>query len=235
MTSEAYVLPFDHLRMQDVGPCGRQERLPRRDDQPAVPPRACACPAGFATTAAAFRDFLGANELAAKIDGLLKNLDVDDVKALAQAGATIRRWMVDAPFPAHLDAEVRKAYDRPVQWRGVRSVVRGTLVGDGRGSARRVLCRAAGNVSQHPRHRQPAGSDQARIRLAVQRPRDLLPRPQGFQPRRRGAVRRHSAHGAQRPWRRAASCSRWTPSPVSTRWCSSPRATAWARRWCRVR
>jgi pyruvate,water dikinase len=35
---------------------------------------------------------------------------VDDVKALTQAGATIRRWVVDAPFPAHLDAEVRKAY-----------------------------------------------------------------------------------------------------------------------------
>src|SRR6185503_562238 len=62
------------------------------------------------TTAAAFRDFLSANGLAAKIDGVLKTLDVDNVRALAQAGATIRKSIVDAPFPAQLDAQVRKAY-----------------------------------------------------------------------------------------------------------------------------
>src|SRR6202521_337393 len=109
MTSEAYVSPCDHLRMQDVARVGgKNASLGEMISQ--LGPLGVRVPGGFATTAAAFREFLGANGLAGKIDGLLQTLNVDDVKALAQAGATIRRWVVDAPFPPHLDSEVRKAY-----------------------------------------------------------------------------------------------------------------------------
>jgi pyruvate,water dikinase len=48
-------------------------------------------PAGFATTAFAFREFLEHNQLTQKIIERLKDLNIDDVKALAQAGEEVRR------------------------------------------------------------------------------------------------------------------------------------------------
>ena len=47
-------------------------------------------PEGFATTAAAFREFLEANNLTEKINTLLDALDVSDVVELARVGAKIR-------------------------------------------------------------------------------------------------------------------------------------------------
>ena len=46
-------------------------------------------PGGFATTAAAYRDFLSTDGLDKRIHDLLDDLDVDDVDALAKAGRTI--------------------------------------------------------------------------------------------------------------------------------------------------
>nr|WP_316369705.1 phosphoenolpyruvate synthase [Candidatus Thiodiazotropha sp. CDECU1] len=67
-------------------------------------------PGGFATTAHAYREFLRHNGLAERIDPLLKALDVEDVTALAEAGKTIRQWVVDAPFPESLQVAVTEAY-----------------------------------------------------------------------------------------------------------------------------
>ncbi|MCU0940565.1 MAG: phosphoenolpyruvate synthase, partial [Burkholderiaceae bacterium] len=67
-------------------------------------------PDGFATTAAAFRDFLRANDIETKINQRLAALDVDDVKALTVAGAQIRDWVIAAPLPAQLEAEIRSFY-----------------------------------------------------------------------------------------------------------------------------
>ena len=44
-------------------------------------------PGGFATTAQAYRDFLGKDDLAGRIKAELDALDVDDVAALARTGA----------------------------------------------------------------------------------------------------------------------------------------------------
>lgn len=67
-------------------------------------------PGGFATTSQAYRDFIDANNLNERIHDLLDTLDVDDVNALAQAGAQIRQWIMDAEFPAKLDADIRAAF-----------------------------------------------------------------------------------------------------------------------------
>jgi pyruvate,water dikinase len=67
-------------------------------------------PDGFATTADAFRDFLDAAGLRPRIAAALDALDVDDVRALAQTGAQIRSWIVDAPFPARLEEEITKRF-----------------------------------------------------------------------------------------------------------------------------
>ncbi|MGA0342746.1 MAG: phosphoenolpyruvate synthase [Arenicellales bacterium] len=67
-------------------------------------------PDGFATTARAFRDFLELGGLESRINTRLAALDVDDVKALAQAGADIRSWILANPLPEPLETEIRHHY-----------------------------------------------------------------------------------------------------------------------------
>ena len=67
-------------------------------------------PDGFATTAHAFRDFLELGGLESRINTRLAALDVDDVKALAQAGADIRSWILANPLPEPLETEIRHHY-----------------------------------------------------------------------------------------------------------------------------
>jgi len=67
-------------------------------------------PGGFATTAQAYRDFLEQSGLNDRIHAALDALDVDDVNALAKTGAQIRQWVMEAEFPARLDAEIRTAF-----------------------------------------------------------------------------------------------------------------------------
>jgi len=63
-------------------------------------------PGGFATTAEAFREFLAAGGLAARIEARMKGLDADDVEALGRCGAEIRGWIEATPFPKQLEAEI---------------------------------------------------------------------------------------------------------------------------------
>lgn len=72
-------------------------------------------PGGFATTAQAYRDFIDANNLDARIHDLLDTLDTDDVNALAKAGSQIRQWIIEADFPEQLDADIRSAYAEMAQ------------------------------------------------------------------------------------------------------------------------
>src|SRR6185503_287209 len=65
-------------------------------------------PGGFATTAGAFREFVG--ELAPRIEEALRELDPKDVDALAKCGAQIRSWIVKQPFPADLEQEITSKY-----------------------------------------------------------------------------------------------------------------------------
>ena len=67
-------------------------------------------PGGFATTAAAYRDFLEADGLAERIVERLAPLDIEDVVHLAEAGREIRGWMLDAALPEALESAVREAY-----------------------------------------------------------------------------------------------------------------------------
>src|SRR5260370_12423874 len=64
-------------------------------------------PGGFATTADAFREFLSAGGVGARIAQRLEKLDPKDVTALAACGAEIRSWILKAPFPAVFEQEIR--------------------------------------------------------------------------------------------------------------------------------
>ncbi len=67
-------------------------------------------PGGFATTAAAYREFLRADDLDKKINQLLVALDVDDIDALTSAGAQIRNWILEAPLPQGLMDSIGSAW-----------------------------------------------------------------------------------------------------------------------------
>ena len=67
-------------------------------------------PDGFATTADAYREFIAENALEQRIADALEGLDVDDVRALARAGAAIREMVEASPLPKALEDDVRAAY-----------------------------------------------------------------------------------------------------------------------------
>ena len=67
-------------------------------------------PGGFATTAFAFRNFWRKTTSDARIAARLDTLDIDDVAALARAGAEIRGWIAAAPLPGALHAEIAGAF-----------------------------------------------------------------------------------------------------------------------------
>jgi pyruvate,water dikinase len=104
-----YVVPLEALRMTDVEVVGgKNASLGEMISQLAG--AGVKVPGGFATTALAFRDFLAHNRLTERIADRLASLNIDDVKALAQAGAEIRQWVAEAAMPERLDSEVREHY-----------------------------------------------------------------------------------------------------------------------------
>ena len=107
----ALVVPFEQLRMTDVDTVGgKNSSLGEMISQLAA--SGVRVPGGFATTAHAFREFLKASDLTGKINARLDNLNTDDVRALAEAGAEIRGWVESAPFPADLEAAIRAEFAR---------------------------------------------------------------------------------------------------------------------------
>jgi len=107
---QAYVVPFEQLRMTDVEIVGgKNASLGEMISQLAQ--AGVRVPTGFATTALAFRDFLHHSDLTERIAKRLETLDVDDVKALAEAGKEIRQWIVDAPLQPKLEADIRAGFD----------------------------------------------------------------------------------------------------------------------------
>jgi pyruvate, water dikinase len=106
-----YVRPLETLRMSDVATVGgKNASLGELISQ--LSATGVRVPGGFATTAEAFDRFLAHNELAGRIDGMLSAVDVDDVAALAKAGAQIRGLVEAASLPPELEREIRAEYDR---------------------------------------------------------------------------------------------------------------------------
>ncbi len=104
----ALVVPFENLRMSDVEVVGGKNAS--LGEMISQLPQGVRVPTGFATTAHAFREFLQYEGLAERISQRLAALDTEDVRALAEAGAEIRRWVEAQPFPADLEKAVRDAF-----------------------------------------------------------------------------------------------------------------------------
>ncbi len=109
MSKSEYVAGFEQLRMSDVNRVGgKNASLGEMIGQLAG--AGLRVPSGFATTAAAYRDFLAQNGLDKRIEHALAKLNVDDVNALTKAGAQIRQWIIDQPLPARLEQEIAQSY-----------------------------------------------------------------------------------------------------------------------------
>ncbi len=105
----AYVVPFERLGMGDVETVGgKNSSLGEMITNLAN--LGIDVPAGFATTATAYRDFLAQDGLAGRIEGLLATLDVDDVDRLAETGKQIRGWIAETPLPERLVEEITASY-----------------------------------------------------------------------------------------------------------------------------
>jgi pyruvate,water dikinase len=105
-----YVIPFADLRMSDVDKVGGKNAS--LGEMISQLPSSVRVPAGFATTADAFREFIAHDGLAGRINAALDALDVDDVDALARTGAQVRQWIIDTPFPAPFETAIKTAYDK---------------------------------------------------------------------------------------------------------------------------
>ncbi|NLY64317.1 MAG: phosphoenolpyruvate synthase [Alcaligenaceae bacterium] len=115
----SYVVPFENLRMTDVDTVGgKNASLGEMISQ--LSNAGVRVPGGFATTAEAFRDFLKTSGLDDRIANRLSTLNPEDVRALAEAGSEIRQWIIDEPFSADFEKQIRDAY--------------ATLDADGKGS-----------------------------------------------------------------------------------------------------
>ncbi|MAY26459.1 MAG: phosphoenolpyruvate synthase [Polycyclovorans sp.] len=135
MSDQPQVLWYSTLGMHDVETVGgKNASLGEMISQLAE--TGVKVPNGFATTAAAYRVFLAHEGLDARIKGLLDGLDIDDVLRLAEVGKEIRGAVMQAPFPATLEAEIRAAYQ--------------TLVDESAGAAISVAVRSSATAEDLP-------------------------------------------------------------------------------------
>ncbi|TDJ41913.1 MAG: phosphoenolpyruvate synthase [Gammaproteobacteria bacterium] len=105
-----YVIPLDQLGLSDLETVGGKNaslgEMITNLSQAGVN-----VPGGFATTADAYRKFLQHEGLAERIDELLQKLDVDNIAELNSTGARIRQWLLSAPLPDDVHAQIVTAWE----------------------------------------------------------------------------------------------------------------------------
>ncbi|MFI4866583.1 MAG: phosphoenolpyruvate synthase [Steroidobacterales bacterium] len=104
-----YVVPYTELGMRDIERVGgKNASLGEMISH--LSRLGVSVPAGFATTADAYREFLAHDGLAQRIEAELSRLNVEDVAQLARTGATIRGWVVATPFAPPLERQLIEAW-----------------------------------------------------------------------------------------------------------------------------
>ncbi len=125
----AYVVPLRSLRRADVPTVGGKNsslgEMLRSLGELGV-----SVPDGYATTVHAYRDFLRENGLDQRIANALKGLNVEDLPALARAGAEIRRAILAAPLPQRLHDEVVAAWRELDAGQGITVAVRSSATAE---------------------------------------------------------------------------------------------------------
>ena len=107
---EPYVIKLDELGMQDVETVGgKNASLGEMIGN--LGGLGVDVPGGFATTSAAYRDFLKTDGLDERINNALQGLDVDDIAALKKAGKSIREWIMSTKLPERLMADISHSWE----------------------------------------------------------------------------------------------------------------------------
>lgn len=108
--STKLILWFDQVGIEDVPLVGGKnaslgELLRSKDIKVKIPP-------GFAITAYAYRYFIEKGGVLKKLKSALHDLDIKDSKALAKAGQTARKLILDCEFPKELQKAIGDAYHK---------------------------------------------------------------------------------------------------------------------------
>jgi len=107
--SNEYIIAFDQLTIDDVESVGgKNASLGEMIGN--LSSLGVSVPNGFATTAHAYREFLATDGLDKKINDRLDALDVNNINDLTAAGADIRRWVIETPFPAAFNQALDAAF-----------------------------------------------------------------------------------------------------------------------------
>ncbi len=107
--ANTHTITFDHLTINDVEKVGgKNASLGEMIGN--LTSLGVSVPNGFATTADAYREFLATDGLAQRINERLDALDVDNIDDLTSAGADIRRWIIETPFPKEFDRALEIAF-----------------------------------------------------------------------------------------------------------------------------
>ncbi|WP_040295790.1 phosphoenolpyruvate synthase [Beggiatoa alba] len=110
---QEYVIGFESLGMHDVNRVGGKNAS-LGEMVKHLAKLGVRVPGGFATTAAAFVDFLEQSGLRQHINERLQSLNIDDVDTLAKVGAEIRQQVIDTPLTKPLEEAITKAYQEMV-------------------------------------------------------------------------------------------------------------------------
>ncbi len=126
---EPYILRLEELGIGDVESVGGKnaslgEMISNLDKL------GVAVPGGFATTSAAYRDFLAQDRLAQRIHDALDGLDVDDVDLLARTGHLIRGWIRETPLQPRLYEELERAWQAMSEGRPIAVAVRSSATAE---------------------------------------------------------------------------------------------------------
>jgi pyruvate,water dikinase len=104
-----YILKFSEIGIKDIPKVGgKNASLGEMFNN--LSKKGIKIPDGFCTTAKAFQDFLGYNNLVKPIKEILLKLDKNKVKNLEESGAKIRALIIRGNFPEDFKTEIRKAY-----------------------------------------------------------------------------------------------------------------------------
>ncbi|MGH8221164.1 MAG: phosphoenolpyruvate synthase, partial [Steroidobacteraceae bacterium] len=124
-----YVVPFSELSMSDLDRVGGKNAS-LGEMIGSLASAGVRVPDGFATTAAAFREFLRRDALDERIRAELAGLDVEDVAALTAHGRHIRDLVLATPFPQRLESEVIEAFRRMSAGREIAVAVRSSATAE---------------------------------------------------------------------------------------------------------
>jgi len=126
---EPYVIKLDQLGMQDVETVGgKNASLGEMISN--LHKLGVTVPGGFATTSAAYRDFLSNDGLDEKIRTTLDDLDVDDIAALAAAGRSIREWILNTALPEKLMQDIESAWQEMSAGKDIAVAVRSSATAE---------------------------------------------------------------------------------------------------------